>query len=91
MRIIEAENEDSFYPNITSYFHFFPQSAGNFTLGGTFGIGLPLTDQGRGQSASFVLGASLIIGKSDQVIFSAGLMGGRNEQLDNGFSIGRPV
>ena len=85
---IVAGGVDDFYPILTSYFHFFPRTVGNFTVGGSFGIGLPLLDQQRAQSANFMLGTSLLFGQLDQLILSCGLMGGRKEVLGRDLRIG---
>ena len=86
---IVAQEEDSFSPTISSFFHFFPTGAGYLTFGGTFGIGIPLTDQGNGQTASFKLGPSMIIGREEQVVLTLGLMGGRTERLAKGLKVGQ--
>ncbi|HMO40386.1 MAG TPA: hypothetical protein PKC76_01815 [Saprospiraceae bacterium] len=86
--VIFGETKDSFYPVISSFFHFYSQSRKNATLGGSFGIGLPITGGNAGQSASFFLGPSLIIGNSDRVVLSTGLMGSRVERLGQGLREG---
>lgn len=85
---IRAEDDDSFYPVISSFFHFYSQSKGNTSFGGAFGIGLPLTGSNAGQSASFFLGPSLIIGRSERLVLSGGLMGSQVERLAQGYSVG---
>ena len=85
---IIAEDADNFHPIITSYFHFFPHTAGNFTIGGSFGIGLPLLNQDRGASANFSAGASLLFGKAEKLVLTAGLMGGRKSVLGEDYQVG---
>lgn len=85
---IRAEDNDSFYPVISSFFHFYGQSKGNTSLGGAFGIGLPITGDNAGQSASFFLGPSLIIGRSERLVLSGGLMGSQVERLAQGYEVG---
>ncbi len=85
---IRAEDADSFYPVISSFFHFYGQSKGSTSLGGAFGIGLPITGSNAGQSASFFLGPSLIIGRAERLVLSGGLMGAQVERLAQGYEIG---
>jgi len=85
--VIRAEDKDSFVPIIASFFHFYGQSKGNVSFGGNFGIGLPITGD-AGQSASFFLGPSLIIGRSERIVLNGGLMGTRVERLAQGFEVG---
>jgi hypothetical protein len=86
--IIRSENADAFLPIITSFFHFYPQSAGNVSIGGNFGIGIPLTNSENGQSLSFFLGPSFIIGKGQRIVLSTGVMGGKVQQLAQGLEVG---
>ncbi len=85
---IRAEEDDSFYPAISSFFHFYGQGKGNTSFGGSFGIGLPITGDAAGQSASFFIGPSLIIGRAERLVLSSGLMGGRAERLAQGYEVG---
>lgn len=84
---IRAEDKDSFLPIIASFFHFYGQSKGNVSVGGNFGIGLPISGD-SGQTASFFLGPSLIIGRGERLVLNGGLMGTRVERLAQGFEEG---
>ncbi|MFN7117496.1 MAG: hypothetical protein ACK4TA_11905 [Saprospiraceae bacterium] len=84
---IRAEDQDSFLPFVASFFHFYGQSKGTVSLGGNFGIGLPITGDSA-QSASFFLGPSLIIGRSDRLVINTGLMGTRVQRLAQGLTEG---
>lgn len=86
--IIGSEDGDSFVPVITSFFHFYPQSAGNVSIGGNFGVGIPLANSENGQSLSFFVGPSLIIGRSQRVVLSTGVMGGKTQRLSQGLEVG---
>ncbi|MDX1940594.1 MAG: hypothetical protein SFU99_08580 [Saprospiraceae bacterium] len=86
--IIRSEDKDSFFPVISSFFHFYGQSKGNISFGGAFGIGLPVTGDNAGQSASFFLGPSLIIGRGERLVLNTGLMGARVERLAQGYKVG---
>lgn len=86
-----GENEDSFYPIISSFFHFYAQSPGNVNLGGAFGIGVPLNGADGFQSAVFFLGPTLIIGKEQRFAFTGGIMGGKVQRLAQGYEVGQTV
>ena len=85
---ILSENVDEFLPIITSFFHFYPQSAGNVSIGGNFGIGIPLSNSEGSQSISFFLGPSFIFGKGQRIVLSTGIMGGKVQQLSEGLEVG---
>ena len=86
--VIISEEKDSFFPIVTSFIHFYNQGAGNVSLGGTFGLGLSLGgDQGL-QSANFLLGPSLILGRGERIVLSGGIVGGKVQQLGQGFQVG---
>ncbi len=86
--IIRSEDADGFVPVITSFFHFYPQSAGDVSIGGSFGVGIPLSTSSFGNSLSFFLGPSFIFGKGQRVVLSTGIMGGKTEQLSQGVKVG---
>lgn len=86
--LIAAQSLDQFLPMLTSFFHFYPQSVGLVSVGGSFGIGLPIIGNNGQQAINFFLGPSLIFGKGERVVLSAGLMGGRKEQLANAYVVG---
>lgn len=86
--IIRGEDKDSFFPVISSFFHFYGQSKGTVSLGGSFGIGLPITGDNAGQSASFFLGPSLIIGRAERLVLTTGIMGAQVERLAQGYEAG---
>ncbi|MCO6476681.1 MAG: hypothetical protein J5I94_08665 [Phaeodactylibacter sp.] len=86
--VIVSEDKDSYLPIITSFLHFYPQSAGNVSFGGAFGLGLSLGGDGGGQSIHFLLGPSLILGQGERIALSGGLMGGRVDRLGQGYQVG---
>jgi hypothetical protein len=85
---IFADEKNEVIPMITSFVHFYSQSVGNTSVGGSIGIGIPITGGGNISSLSFLLGPSLVIGKSSRVVISGGLMVGQVERLAQGFEIG---
>ncbi len=85
---IVSEGRDRFSPIITSFIHFYPQSSGNLSFGGAFGLGISIGDGSGLQSASFFFGPSLIFGENESMALTGGLMGGRVERLGKGYSLG---
>lgn len=86
--IIIGDEQDSFIPVITSFAHIFKQSPKSLNIGGSFGVGLPILSSGSIQSASFFLGPTILIGKSQRLLLTAGVMGAKVERLTSGFNIG---
>ena len=86
--VIVSEKRDGYLPIITSFLLFYPQSAGNVSVGGTFGVGLSIGGDSGAQSIHFLLGPSLIFGQSERIALSAGLMGGRTDRLGQGYQVG---
>lgn len=75
-------------PSLASFLHFYTLGKRNLSLGGSFGVGLPLWDSGERQSTAFFLGPSLFIGKRERLALTAGVMSARIMQLDEGYAAG---
>lgn len=87
--IIVGQNGDSFLPFITSFVHFYPQGRKSVSLGGSLGIGIPLSGAESGfQSTTFFLGPSLFFGNSERLVLNFGLMGGKVSRLSRGYETG---
>lgn len=86
--IIRQQETDAFTPYLSSFVHFYPQSRGEVSVGGTFGVGLPIGSGSSLDAMTFFLGPSLIVGRGQRIVLSAGLIGGRVEQLANGYAAG---
>lgn len=87
--LIRSSDKDAFTPFLTSFVHFYPQGRRETSLGGSFGIGIPLGGSGSSLEAiTFFLGPSLILGRNQRIVLSGGLIGGRTEQLANGYAVG---
>lgn len=85
--LIIGDAQDAFLPVISSFVHFYPQSKGQVSIGGTFGIGIGIGGEDAGLQ-NYFFGPSLILGKGQRVVFSTGLMGGRVERLAQGYAVG---
>ncbi|MCB0551582.1 MAG: hypothetical protein KDD19_28715 [Phaeodactylibacter sp.] len=86
--LIVSEDKDKYLPIITSFLHFYPQSAGNLSVGGTFGLGISIGGDSGAQSIHFMLGPSLILGQGQRIALSGGLMGGKIDRLGQGYQVG---
>lgn len=86
--IITSSEKDAFTPILTSFAHFYSQGQGAVSAGGSFGIGVPIGGGSGFASLSFFLGPSLVIGRQQNIAISAGLMGGRVDELSGGYAVG---
>jgi len=82
---IFAEPGDQFTPLLVSLIHFYPQSGRQMTIGGSFGVGIPLS--GDFKSPSFLLGPSIFAGKSERIVISLGFMGAKASRLAQGYQV----
>jgi hypothetical protein len=85
---IVASESGAFVPIITSFLHFYRQSAKGASFGGSFGIGFPVTSSGNNQSLFFLIGPSIVMGKDSKIVFSGGIMGGKVNRLSAGYQVG---
>jgi len=86
--LIVGEDDGAFTPTVTSFIHFYSYSGKTVSLGGSFGIGFPLTGTNDNQSLQFFFGPSVIFGTSQRMILNFGLSGGRVNRLSRGFKVG---
>lgn len=85
---LRAEDESNIIPFLTTSVHFYFQSKRNMSYGGSFGVGMALTNNENLETPTFFLGPSVIIGKNQSFTVSAGAMGGRIRRLSQGYSVG---
>lgn len=85
--VILGQVGDSFIPMITSFVHVYPQGRGLVALGGSLGIGIPISGEGL-ESTSFFIGPSLFFGQSERFVLNTGLMGGKVKRLAVGYKEG---
>ena len=86
--VIVGDNEGTFTPSLTSFLHFHGYRGPKATVGGSLGLGFPLLSSGDSQSVEFFVGPSLILGSSQRLVLSTGLMGGRAQRLAKGYQVG---
>lgn len=85
---IVQDELDDFFPSIVSFPHISRRSLKNVQLGGSFGIGFPLQKGGGLESLAFFGGPTLVLGKKQKFLISAGLMGVKAQRLSAGFRPG---
>ena len=85
---IKVDEQGNIRPMLTSFLHFYKQSNGNTSLGGSVGAGFPLSGDKNISSLSFLAGPALVIGKSSRIVMSAGVMAGQIDHLAQGYQIG---
>lgn len=86
-KIVATEN-DAFTPMITSFAHIYKQTSSSINLGGSFGIGYPLSDGGGVSSVSFFVGPTIVVGRKQKFLISGGLMGAKVNRLGGGLEVG---
>lgn len=77
---------NNFTPNLAAYLNFYPYNGKNVSLGGTFGVGIPISSDGK--NFNFLLGGSTIFGSDNRVVLNFGATLGQVNQLDQGFEVG---
>lgn len=83
-----GQDGDSFLPFITSFVHFYPQGRKSVSVGGSLGVGIPLSGSAGLQSATFFLGPSFFFGNGERLVVNLGLMGGKVNRLSEGYKVG---
>jgi hypothetical protein len=83
--LIKEVKGDLFSPAITTMFHCYRQSYRPFTVGGSFGLSVPIEGQ---KDFIYMGGLSGIIGKKQRVIINVGGLGGKVERLSDGLKAG---
>lgn len=84
--LITSIDGNNFTPNISAYLNFYPYSARNVQFGGTFGVGIPISDDSK--NFNFLLGVSTIFGSDNRMVLSFGTTLGQVNKVDQGFAEG---
>ncbi len=83
-----ADKKDEFIPLVASFVHFTRRTHLNYSVGASFGIGLPMVGGDNIQSASFFAGPTLVLGRNQKFMLTTGLMGAKAERLSGGLEVG---
>ncbi len=86
--LITSEPLDDFIPMFSSFVHAYRLTSKTVSYGLSFGVGFPLQSLDDSFSLSYFLGPTLIIGKSEKVLLTGGLMGSKVSRLSGGYMVG---
>ncbi|MGB0850543.1 MAG: hypothetical protein ACPGTP_04805 [Bacteroidia bacterium] len=84
--VITEVDGENYTPNISAYINFYPYSGKIGQLGGTFGVGVPISSTSR--NFNFLFGGSAILGTKNKVVLHAGATLGQVKKLDNALVTG---
>ena len=84
--IIHADEPDDYTPFLTSFLHFYWQSARNTSLGLSLGAGIPIGTEQRIKTPVFFIGPSILLGKTNRMVITIGAMSAKVSTLGEGYS-----
>jgi len=84
--IITSQEGNNYSPNLAAYINFYPYSGRIANLGGTFGVGVPLTDKNR--NLNIFMGLSGLFGSENRIAIHGGMTLGQVKSLDQGHEVG---
>ncbi len=84
--VITRIDGNNFTPNIAAYLNFYPYNGKNMTIGGTFGVGVPISADTK--NFNFLLGGSTIFGSDNKLVLNFGATLGQVNKLDLGYTEG---
>ncbi len=84
--VITSQEGNNYSPNLAAYINFYPYSGRIANLGGTFGVGVPLTDKNR--NLNIFMGLSGLFGTDNRIALHGGLTLGQVKSLDQGHEVG---
>lgn len=79
---IGEDDSKYFVPNLTTLLNFYPVIGENFNIGGSFGVGIPVSGLTKG--INFLLGPSFFFGTKSKISFSGGIAYGPVLKLKDG-------
>ncbi len=86
--IIFAGKSDKFIPFLSSFFHFYGQSPGVTSIALSFGVGVPLGTNQKIGAPVFFFGPSLLLGRTNRMVITGGIMSAKVRSLGQGYKIG---
>ncbi len=84
--VITAIDGNNFTPNISAFLNFYPYNGRNMQVGGTFGVGVPISADTK--NFNFLLGMSTIFGTENRLVVNFGPTLGQVKKLDQGYEVG---
>ncbi|MEO6191013.1 MAG: hypothetical protein ABIO44_12300, partial [Saprospiraceae bacterium] len=86
--VIGAEDKDKFIPFVSSLFNLSYQLSSSFTPALSIGIGIPLSNKDVLDNLAFIIGPSVIVGKSKNLILTGGIIFSKVQRLSRNLQIG---
>jgi hypothetical protein len=77
---------NNYTPNLSAYLNFYPYTGRSVQVGGTFGVGVPISNDNR--NFNFLLGGSVLLGDDSKLVLHGGVVLGQIKKLDNGYQVG---
>lgn len=87
--VITRIDGNNYTPNIAAYLNFYPYNGKNATLGGSFGVGVPISSDTK--NFNFLIGGAAIFGSSNRLVLNFGASLGQINRLDQGFTEGEQL
>lgn len=84
--LVSSTAGSNFSPCISTFLNFYPYSGKNVHWGGSFGVGIPVQNEGV-SALNFFLGGSCVLGAGSRVVINGGLAIGQLTLLDNGLKV----
>ena len=84
--IVTPITGNNYTPNITAYLNFYPYTGRGMMVGGTFGVGVPISDDTR--NFNFLMGGALIFGSDNRMVVNFGASLGPVDRVGQGFATG---
>lgn len=84
--IIRSTRANLFNPLICSFVQFYSGNSNGIKWGGNLGAGISMSNTDKG--LSFLSGLSMVFGKHDEIVLSAGVAGSRISILGKGLKVG---
>jgi hypothetical protein len=85
--MIYGASGTNYAPCISTYVNFYPYTGRNIHLGGTFGIGIPVQNEGT-SALNFFIGGSAVLGTNSKVVLHGGMAIGQLNVLGSGLKEG---
>ncbi len=84
--IITSIDGNNYTPNVSAFLNFYPYNGKNVQVGGTFGVGVPISSDSK--NFNFLMGLSTIFGNDNRLIINVGPSLGQVNMLDQGYNTG---
>jgi muramidase (phage lysozyme) len=87
--VIVSQPGDNYSPNLAAYINFYRYTGSNVNVGGSIGVGIPITDRNR--NFNIFLGLNTLFGQENRIGIHAGATIGQVKSLDQGYIVGEKL